>query len=437
MTPTGGVGRFARARIAGWLVCAMIALSVANGVSGGAFPAWPAGAFAWLIGFMLLESVPRFQRVQFALMAGIGLVALALAHSQGAAISAFALLAGNQALLAMLATVSFLRMVTHTGAQAGERLPTGRTALYQTLAATHLFGAVINISAVFIVGQRIATDGSLTPLQAKVLSRAFVAAACWSPLFAAMAVVLHYVPGVDMFAVSRVNLVLAVLLLSYCAYALGRDAGVDAFVGYPLHRGALGVPLLLSALVIGYYNLPVAWPILTTINLAAISCVLLASLPRALRDTRRLFVHHVERELPRMGGEFALFLGAAVLGAGIGALATTGHLDYVIDPRHPLECVPILVVLVLLTLVGIHPVISVAALAGLFPATLAAPDLVGIVVLMAWSVALGTSPFSGTTLAMQGRFGIPATHFLRWNFGYLLVGLVLASVVLAGADYLD
>jgi len=90
---------------------------------------------------------------------------------------------------------------------------------------------------------------------------------------------------------------------------------------------------------------------------------------------------------------------------------------------------------VTLTLVGIHPVISVAALSGLFPARLTHPDLVGMVILMAWSVALGTSPFSGTTLAMQGRFGIPATRFLRWNLRYLLVGFVLASAVLVVVDY--
>ena len=77
----------------------------------------------------------------------------------------------------MLAAVSFLRMVTRTGAAPSEELPTGRSAIYQTLIATHLFSAIINISAVFVIGQRIALDGSLTSLQARVVSRAFVAAA--------------------------------------------------------------------------------------------------------------------------------------------------------------------------------------------------------------------------------------------------------------------
>ncbi len=54
--------------------------------------------------------------------------------------------------------------------------------------------------------------------------------------------------------------------------------------------------------------------------------------------------------------------------------------------------------------------------------------------LMAWSVALGASPFSGATLALQGRFGIPSTQFLRWNFRYMLVGLAFGSLLLTVYD---
>lgn len=212
------------------------------------------------------------------------------------------------------------------GAHPHDVLPRGRAALYRTLLATHLISAVVNISAVFIVGQRIALDGSLTPLQAKVVSRAFVAAACWSPLFAAMAVVLHYVPGVDMLAVASTNLLFAALLVGWSAWALGRDPTVDGFVGYPLHREAL----------------------------------------------------------------------------------------------------------VVLILAGVHPVISLAALASVMPASPREPDLIAMTALMAWSIGLGTSPFSGTTLALAGRFGMPATAFLRWNLPFLVVGLGGGCLLLGG-----
>jgi hypothetical protein len=34
---------------------------------------------------------------------------------------------------------------------------------------------------------------------------------------------------------------------------------------------------------------------------------------------------------------------------------------------------------------------------------------------------VGTSPFSGMNLALQGRYGVRALDFLRWNGGYSLL----------------
>ena len=424
-------------RVTGTLVCGMIALSLANGVSAGRFPAWPAGVLAWVVGIVLLPTISRFQQTQVSVLAAIGLAALGYAVIHGDQDWPIRLLVGNQALLAMLATVSFLRVVTHTGTESSEALPRGRGAVYQTLLATHIFAAVVNISAALIVGQRIARAGTLTPLQAKVVSRAFVSAACWSPLFASMAVALNYVPGVDVFAVSRVNILLALALLAFCAIELRADSAVEEFVGYPFHWEALRVPCVLSAFVLSLYSLPTGWPVLTTIIVAAIGCVVTLLIWRPGANRCCLVVQHVDCELPRMGGEFALFLGASLLAAGVGALARVVEIDLVIDPVRSVEGVPLLLALVSLTMVGVHPVISVATVSGLFPAELVRPDLVAMVVLMAWSVALGASPFSGTTLAMQGRFGIPSTRFVRWNFSYLLAGLIFASVLLTVVDSFD
>ena len=419
----------------GLLVCLMIVLSTLSGVSAGRLPAWPAGLCVWVVGALLAPSIARFQKVQVAIMVAIGVAGLASVLPQGALRGWAALLEGNQAILAMLATVSFLRLVARSGAHAGEQLPRGAKALLPTLLAVHLFGAIINISAVFVVGQRISHDGSLTPLQAKVVSRAFVAAACWSPLFASMAVVLHYVPQVNVPHVVKLNVLLAVSLLAYAAWDLRRTPHIEDFVGFPLHREALTAPATLCALVLGIYSLTTVWSVLTIIVVAVFCCVAVLRLGKPWAETRRLLWHHIDRELPRMGGEFALFIGATVLAAGISAFAASHPLPWVVNPADALAGVPLLCLLVVVTLCGIHPVISVATLASLFPAQLAAPDVLAAVVLMAWAITLGTSPVSGTTLAMQGRFGIPSTRFLRWNLGYSAAGLASGCAILALADY--
>tara|TARA_B100001123_G_scaffold341338_1_gene387022 strand:+ start:2651 stop:4015 length:1365 start_codon:yes stop_codon:yes gene_type:complete len=423
-----------RDRLAGCLVCGMIALSLSSGISGGRFPAWPAGVVAWVVGVLLLPSISRFQRTQVFVLVVLGMASLGYAANYGDQEWPIRLLVGNQALLAMLATVSFLRVVTDTEGSLPEVPPRGRGAVYQTLVTTHLFAAVTNISAAMIIGQRIARAGRLTSLQAKVVSRAFVSAASWSPLFASMAVALNYVPDMDILAVSRVNILLAFALLFFCAVDLRNDENVGEFVGYPFHREALRVPCVLSAFALLFYSLPTGWPVLTTIVVAALSSVLALLLWRPGSRPGTLLRQHVDGELPRMGGEFALFLGASVLSAGVGAMARVIDISLVVDPVRGVDGVPLLLALAGLTMIGVHPVISVATLAGLFPAELRRPDLVAMVILMAWSIALGASPFSGTALAMQGRFGIPATRFVRWNFSYLLAGLIFASVLLVAVD---
>jgi hypothetical protein len=429
-------GTAPRGRAVGLLVCLVIALSLAHGVSGGRFPAWPAGACVWLTAVLLARSISRFQKIQVIIMGVVGVAGLASGLPRGDYDGWPQMLEGNQAILAMLASVSFLRLVARSGAHAGEQLPRGAGAIAPTLLAVHLFGSIINISAAFVVGQRISADGSLTPLQAKVVTRAFVAAACWSPLFASMAVVLHYVPGVTVVQVVKLNLLLAASLLAFAAWDLRRDAEAAAFTGFPLHREALAAPLTLSVLVLGLYSVVEAWSVLTIIVVAALACVALLRIAAPWAETRRLLWHHVDRELPRMGGEFALFIGATVLASGIGTFAAAYPPPWVVNPTSAVDGIPLLCLLVAVTLCGIHPVISVATLASLFPAHLAAPDVLAAVVLMAWSITLGTSPVSGTTLAMHGRFGIPSTQFLRWNLKFSAFGLASGCALLALAAYL-
>ena len=59
-------------RFVGSLVCGMIALSLANGLTAGRFPAWPAGVLAWVVGAALFPTISRFQRMQVFGLAVVG-----------------------------------------------------------------------------------------------------------------------------------------------------------------------------------------------------------------------------------------------------------------------------------------------------------------------------------------------------------------------------
>lgn len=418
-----------RAHFAGLLIFAMILLTVLDIVNPGLF-SLAAGACAWLAGALIATNISNFQRVQVALMLVIGASCIVGAETLGDPAWGRQLLIGNHAMLAMLAAVTFLRLVTRTPRDSEEN-PRGPYALWQTLLAVHLFGAIINFSAALIIGHRIsARQGRLTALQAQVISRGFVAAATWSPLFASMAVVLAYIPGVNFLKLISFNIFLAAALILYTGLRLQKNDQAEHFEGFPVHRDALTVPVILSAVAICLTQLPAQIPVLPLLVLACLLTVLILAPFQGLRAFARRAREHVITELPKMNSEFALFLAAAVLATGITALASVGVINVRVDPSSAADGIIIMISVAALSLIGIHPVISVAVLAGLLVETLSDPDLIAIAVLAAWATTLCTAPLSGFTLTMQSRFGIASTEFFKWNAGYTVIGLAMGSIML-------
>lgn len=385
-------------------------------------PVWFPGMCAWLAGALLLPGLTRFQAAQAASMTAVGLSGIAWATAHGSFAWWPGLRDGNHALLAMLAAVSFLRTVT-TSKVGIEALPRGRRAVLETLAATHLFGAVINISAPVLVGERIAPHHNMTPLQAKTVSRAFVAASMWSPFFIAMALILHYVPGARLPVISGLGFATSAVLMIACAVTLTRDREVDGFTGYPLHWRALWAPVLLSACVLAGHALLPGLSVLVLIEGAALGVTLVVLLLRRRpREGVAVLAGHVRDRLPDMRGELTMFLGAAVMTAGIGA--AIGMTGPVLAPEFfgPGTAAILLAALIVLAVVGVHPVVCISVLASLWPFARYDGNLLGAVFLLAWGLGLVISPFSGTSLVFQGRFGLRTGDLLRFNLGYVLFG---------------
>ncbi|MEI8635113.1 hypothetical protein P4S72_29805 [Vibrio sp. PP-XX7] len=90
-------------------------------------------------------------------------------------------LEANQHVITMLIGVGFLKIVATNSLQTQEALPQGRRALVKTLLGAHLFGSVLNMSSVIIVGDKLAAQKPINPLQGLLLLRAFCICAFWSP----------------------------------------------------------------------------------------------------------------------------------------------------------------------------------------------------------------------------------------------------------------
>lgn len=410
----------------------MMALSLLAGILRDPvlLPGWLPGAFGWLAGALLLREIGRYHRVQILLMCGAGAAAIAFASLHGNRSWIPELAAGNHALLAMLAAVSFLRLLAGEVGAAGGALPRGPRAVRSTVLAAHLLGAVINISAPLIIGDRIALRGRLSPLQAKALSRPFTAAAMWSPFFAAMALVLHHLPEASIARMSGVGFCVAVLLVGYCALTLPREAAAADFVGFPVRLEALRVPLVLGLLVILGR---LAWPALAILTLIGCAALVTAAgflLAQNAGSAVRRLGQHVLHRLPEMAGELTLFLAAAVMAAGLNAAARASGFALGFESFDSDTAALLLAGLIVLALCGVHIVVSMSALVAMSDLGTVDPSLLGLVFLLAWGLGLVISPFSGTTLALQGRFGVRASAFVRWNLGYVLVGYCVAVLAL-------
>ena len=419
-----------RRTAAGYALAAMMVCSFAAGAGLTALPAWLPGSFAWLAGLLMLPGLSRFQAGQAAFMSLTGLIGIGYAVSLGHWQWWPTLRDGNHSLLAMLTAVSFLRPVTSTGVE-HEALPRGRRAVLETLAATHLFGAVINISAPILVGERITGPGGMTPLQAKTVSRAFVAASMWSPFFIAMALILHYVPAARLPVISGIGFATSALLMAFCAWTLTRDPTADGFTGYPLHWQALWAPLLLCACVLSGHAVLPELSVLVLIEGAALGVVLGVLLLSRPREAAAVLGGHVRERLPDMRGEVAMFLSAAVMTAGIGAAVGLTGVVLAPDSFGLGTAAALLAALIVLAVVGVHPVVSISVLASIWPFAQFDGNLLGAVFLLAWGLGLVISPFSGTSLVFQGRFGLRTIDLLRWNLPYAMVGYVIGVAMMA------
>lgn len=427
-----------RRSLAAILLTAMSVLAALSGTGYGP-PIWLAGLAAWLAATVLWTQLARAQQRQAILLVGIGMAAAVATLLRGGHLAWIGLLTQNTALLGMLAAVSFLQLLGASD-EGGETLPQGRSALWRTAFGVHLLGAVINLSALFIMADRIGANGKPRIEQIALLSRAYLAAALWSPFFAATAVALTYAPGANPFGLMAAGATLAVVLICLAARDIIRSSPDHAasFVGYPMHFDALAIPGGLAVLVgVGHRLFP-GWAMLSVISFASLLVVSLTMMYRQgpWRAARSVFEHATVR-LPNMAGELILFLAAGCLASGLSSLINTGGVWMPFAKFGVVEAAIVLAIMILLAAVGIHTVISITMAATWLAPLHPEPTLLALVFVQSWAIGLAAGPTSGTNLTIQGKYGIPAMTMARGNVRYCLqaygaavVWLLIISVCL-------
>lgn len=415
-------------RFAALSLLLMAAFATARG-AGVPVPAWLAGIAAWTALALLWRGLDHRQRKISLILMAIGVVALAWVAWRSGEFPWLGVLTNNMALLGMLVAVSFLQLL---GLEDSGALPRGRGALWRTVGGVHVLGAVINISAVFLMADRMSGGREPTAAQTSALTRGFLAAALWSPFFAATAVALTYAPGASLGELATVGLPLAIVINLLAARDLMRRAGVaEAFVGYPMHVSALWVPLLLASMVLAAHAMWPQWTTLAIVSLAAplMAAILVMARSGVVAGGAQL-ARHVRHRLPVMRGELSLFLAAAVFATGLNALLSTSGGWLPMDRVGPLEASLVLAGMIVLCVLGIHAVISITMVAAWLAPLDPDPLLMAMVYTQCWAIGLAASPMSGIHLALQGRYGLSAIMMARENGRYCVQAYIVAVLAL-------
>lgn len=414
---------------AAWLLTSVVALSVVGALIP-RFPGWVSGVIAWSACACLWPRLSRRQAIVVMLLVAFGLAGIAAGISHGESGLVDKALAQNTPLIGMLIAVSFLQLISVARSSGDAVLSKGKLALARTLIGVHLFGAVINFSAVAIFADRLTARTRLTLPQAMALSQAFIVGAVWSPFYGAMAVALTIAPNASLGLLMAVGAPVAAigLCVSWLMLSSARYGRAEGFEGYPLHLESLWVPAVLAAGVLVIHEYRPGWSVLAVIAALAPLVTVGTLLLRDGSATWPALHRLITIRLPEMGGETSLFLSAGVLAAGIAGFIAALDIGVPFERYGWAEASLTFIVTNLFAWIGFHPVILASVIGPWLAPVNPDPNLVAMTFLMSWGVALTACPMSNSILALHGRYGVPFATLLARNriYSVLLTGVCVA-----------
>ncbi len=398
--------------------------------------ALPATLTAWA--FVLLEylRLNRKQRIQISVLCAIGAAFTGWAWSQGSDAQLIDLLGEHLKLAMLLAAVNFIRLSTQLAPATDSP---GPRSFLLTLGGMHLFSSVANFSSMLLVGEQIKRKGTLSPLSQIILARGFSLAIMWSPFLSILPLVLEQVPGAELYSIYPFSAALAVigLLITFLDVRHRHNDEYHHYSGFPMTLGTLLLPLcLISTILLAAW----IWPQLPTVGavslLAILTPLMLLTLRRGPLQATSRVIEHITQRLADTRAEISLFLSAGFLAAGVKACIAVGLIDLPFTHTDATVASMVMISIVVLAYLGIHQFALVAICAGLLADVTTAPTLMAIAYIVATSVSMSGSTFSGVNFILQARFACPARSLLRNNLNYSVMMLVAASLLMYLMQYM-
>lgn len=314
-----------------------------------------------------------------------------------------------------------------------------------------LLSPILNLGSVRIIHEFLEDLKFPSAMTAKGYIMGFTTAIMWSPYFASVSLVLHYLNvsfheyilyGISLGLLSLiVGNLLFVFWVKRHPLALGGSVNgqLDKRVQKHLFKLVLFVVILLGV-CLGVESIT-HWSMMVIVCLVSIVIPSVFGLKKSnWRQMHPLLVDYRDRTVPMLNNEIMLFMSAGMLAFAMkGTTAMNGISSILIGFANQsffLFAIAILIFVLVVSYIGIHQIAAVGVLAmQLNPTELGISNVaLALILLLSWSISTALSPFSGLSLMVSRLSGITGMkEGLRVNgqhaFIFSIVSIVIISFV--------
>lgn len=416
-----------------------------------------------LLLYVVVQAMGRLPKVNRRVVLGLFLIGAVLLFYKGASPLEWIIsFTKNANLVTLFICVPMMSMPFFYEDYQGELKNVAQTRMRQLLPfcmlvalSTHILGVLISVGAVAIIYELMSPNAKLYHAEdifLTTLLRSYNTSGFWSPAWASVVVVttqleiswIRLIPiGVGLALFMNLLDMLSVFLKTkrepqrYVCEAGSEDTTVN----WKRIVIMLVLALTLIALIV-LLSVITPWNLMIIIPLVSISFpILIALIQRRGLEYKQGIAKYYNHGLVKVQNEVTLFTAAGFLGkaleySGVGEMLP-GLIPSWMQSYPPLLLASIMLMIILPSLIGIHPVVTGTALVtAVVPAAFGLSNMTfALTVLTGWLLAILLSPFSATALMASGFTGKASWSIslgLNGRFGFLCVALFSLLVSILG-----
>lgn len=305
--------------------------------------------------------------------------------------------------------------------------------LVTTYLNVNIIGAIINYASVIIFGDKISRDSKLKINEAILLSRAFASAGFWSPFFATSALAFNYSKGANQLLVLSIGCLVTFASIIYCYFEdKYKYKNNFNYISVSINNLLLPSVVLILVLIFHYFfsnfkfvdSIVLICPVIYFFYILFKICF-----SRNLGGYKDSLSNYYNSRLVNHSSEILLFTSIGVFVCSLINLVELFSFDLSFLVFNNVTAIIFVVIISLLSLIGIHPILSISFLYGVFSGHVSNANLLAITIIFSWALSSTLGPLSAQNLGIQTKFNVNSTDITKGNIVYTLYLIAVIFVI--------